>query len=137
MKCFVYLSHATRTEDETSLAELAQQCRTFNAQAGVTGVLTFTNGRFAQLIEGPRDGVDEVIARINASKRHRDITALGETAIEVRAFDGQPMLWRPDAIAEELERIGRDSNLTRLQADLATRILLFTRWEGLSVAGEP
>jgi blue light- and temperature-responsive anti-repressor len=136
MKCFAYLSHAAGAETETSLAELAQGCRTFNAQVGVTGVLTYVEGRFAQLVEGPRDGVDEVIARINASRRHRDITALGETVVASRAFAGQPMLWRPAGVAEELERISRDPDLTRLQADLVTRILLFTRWEGGVVNGE-
>jgi hypothetical protein len=130
MKCFAYLSHATRPETRASLAALAQQCQALNTPLEVTGVLTCTDGCFAQFIEGPRDGVDEVIARIKASQRHRDITVLGESAIDARAFAGSPMLWRHVGVPEELERAKHDARLTSLQADLVNRILLFTRWEG-------
>ena len=140
MKCFAYLSHATRPETDASLAELAHECASANAALDVTGVLAHANGRFAQLIEGPRDGVDHVIARINASRRHRDITVLGENAIDTRAFEGWHMLLcRREGIDDELERIARHTGLTPIQADLVARILLFVRWEGLSRAsiGEP
>jgi Sensors of blue-light using FAD len=106
MKCFAYLSHAARPETDASLAELVRQCATLNARAGVTGVLAYADGRFAQIVEGPRDGVDEVLARINDSRRHRDITVLGEASIESRAFPDWPMQWVHEADAADLERIG-------------------------------
>lgn len=129
MKCFAYLSHAARAETEASLADLARHCATLNARAGVTGVLTYADGRFAQLIEGPRDGVDDAIARINNSRRHRDITALGEAAIDARAFPDWPIQWLTAQDAADLERVVAARVLLPIQAELIGRIVLFLRCE--------
>lgn len=130
MKCVAYLSHAARPETEASIVELAHECAAANAQAGVTGVLAYIDGRFAQLIEGPRDGVDDVLARINDSRRHRDITVLGESAIDARAFPDAGMLLLRVDDAAALEAMARTRPLLRpIQIDLLGRIARFLRWE--------
>lgn len=129
MKCFAYLSHATRTEDAASLAQLAQQCAAFNTGVDVTGVLAYADGRFAQIVEGPRDGVDQVIARINDSRRHRDLTALGEGGIAARTFPDWRMHLLVEGAAADLHRAQAQPLLTPQQVDLVNRILLFLHWE--------
>jgi hypothetical protein len=132
MKCFAYLSHAARPEDDASIAELVRQCATLNARVGVTGVLAYADGRFAQIVEGPRDGVDEVLARINDSRRHRDITVLGEASIQSTAFPDWPMQWVHEAHAADLERIGTAGAVQRLrpiQLELIGRMVRFLWFE--------
>ena len=47
-----------------------------NAVAGVTGALMFNAGAFAQVLEGPRKGVEETFERIQCDVRHGDVTVL-------------------------------------------------------------
>ncbi len=137
MKCFAYLSHAAWPETDASLAELAQQCAALNARANVTGVLAYADGRFAQIVEGPRDGVDEVLTRINDSRRHRDITVLGEAAIDVRAFPDWNMQWLREQHADGLERVNAVRPLLPIQVELIGRIVLFMRCEQTQAAHWP
>lgn len=129
MKCFAYLSHAAQPETDASIAELITHCRVLNERANVTGVLAYGNGRFAQIVEGPRDGVDDVIARINDSRRHRDITVLGEAAIDSRAFPGWSLERLNEDRAADLERIGMVWALLPIQLELIGRVVRFLRFE--------
>jgi hypothetical protein len=57
-----------------------------NTRLGITGVLFFDKGYFGQILEGPRDGVEEVWSRIQKDKRHQNIEFLGISAIKERRF---------------------------------------------------
>lgn len=130
MKCFAYLSHAVGPQTQASVAELARESAVSNVKAGVTGVLAYVDGRFAQIVEGPREGVDDVLVRINNSRRHRDITVLGEVAIDVRAFPDWSMQCITEERAAHLEAIAKTPGLLPVQVDLIDRIVRFLRWEG-------
>ncbi|TGD98330.1 BLUF domain-containing protein [Methylobacterium nonmethylotrophicum] len=57
-----------------------------NRAAGVTGALMFNGGAFAQVLEGPRAGVEDTFERIQRDERHGDVTVLQCSPIEERGF---------------------------------------------------
>lgn len=79
-----------------------------NLRRGVTGMLVFTGGHFAQLIEGGRDEVLQTMAAIDADPRHRQVQRLMDGGVEQRSFGQFSMGW--------LEAPGADELLTQLLA---------------------
>jgi hypothetical protein len=57
-----------------------------NRAVGVTGALMFNGGAFAQVLEGPRAGVEETFERIQRDERHGDVTVLQCGPAEARGF---------------------------------------------------
>ncbi|MGX7705993.1 BLUF domain-containing protein [Methylobacterium sp. Gmos1] len=57
-----------------------------NRAIGVTGALMFNGGAFAQVLEGPRAGVEETFERIQRDERHGDVTVLQCGPAETRGF---------------------------------------------------
>jgi hypothetical protein len=57
-----------------------------NEVDNVTGALLFTASGFAQVLEGPREIVEQTFERINADPRHADVTVLSFTPTERRSF---------------------------------------------------
>lgn len=57
-----------------------------NARVGITGGLLFSDGCFAQVLEGPIGSVTETFERIQCDERHRDVTVLQAGRIDGRGF---------------------------------------------------
>ncbi|MFH6783833.1 MULTISPECIES: BLUF domain-containing protein [Methylobacterium] len=57
-----------------------------NRKVGVTGALMFNGGAFAQVLEGPRAGVEDTFERIQRDERHGDVTVLQCGPVEARGF---------------------------------------------------
>ena len=66
--------------------QILARSRVNNARDGVTGGLLFSNGCFAQVLEGPLQAVEETFERIQCDERHRDVTVLQSGPIEMRDF---------------------------------------------------
>ncbi|MBC8055242.1 MAG: BLUF domain-containing protein [Rhizobiales bacterium] len=66
--------------------EILVSARRKNGLQGVTGALIFSNGCFAQVLEGARDKVESVFETIQCDPRHRDVTILHLHAVEERSF---------------------------------------------------
>ena len=62
-----------------------------NASAGISGALMFTDGYFAQVLEGQRDAVEEVFERIQLDDRHADVQLLSFEAVDGRLFPNWAM----------------------------------------------
>lgn len=86
-----YESRAFRRPDSGQLQRLLEDARSFNLQAGVTGVLLYHDSRFFQYIEGTADGVQAVYARILRSTMHHTLRLLFEGDIAGRHFDAWHM----------------------------------------------
>ncbi len=82
-----YESRAFRRPDSAELLRLLEDARTFNLQAGVTGVLLHHDGRFFQYLEGTADSVHAVYARIQRSSMHHSLRVLFEGEVSARHFD--------------------------------------------------
>ncbi|WP_369038547.1 BLUF domain-containing protein [Stenotrophomonas maltophilia] len=86
LHAYAYVSTAMEGLDLSALDALLADATAFNRMAGVTGVLMFDGSRFLQYIEGPRDGLASVQARIVNARRHGSITPLAAGPIESRRF---------------------------------------------------
>ncbi len=82
----IYLSTATRPFGKDELMELLAKSRRNNAQRGVTGMLLYKDGSFAQVLEGPADVVDALYDKISRDMRHRGITTILRRTITERQF---------------------------------------------------
>lgn len=69
--------------DLCALCSLAQQ---YNANAQITGVLTFYNGAFAQILEGPEPALRELLRRIAEDTRHHKLRILADGPIDQRSY---------------------------------------------------
>ena len=71
---------------KTEINDILTVAQRQNAVLGVTGLLTFNHGFFAQVLEGDPDTVEELFETIQMDPRHDDITILEVTEVEERAF---------------------------------------------------
>lgn len=107
----LYLSRALVPFSDVSLQELGVHSSAANALLGLTGYLSYRDGRFTQYLEGERSAVRSVFGRIEADDRHQLMT-VAELGGTDRVFPGWSMqvldpLWYPtggpvDAIDELL-----------------------------------
>ena len=81
--------YTSEMRDEVPVAEvglLVKRARGRNAEMGITGVLMFDGAQFCQFLEGPEDAVLDLMRRICADPRHRNVILVRESAIDVRRF---------------------------------------------------
>ena len=62
-----------------------------NTAVNVTGALMFNAGAFAQVLEGPQQGVESTFERIQCDPRHGDVTVLQCGPVESRSFTNWSM----------------------------------------------
>ena len=85
----VQLVYASRMSGPLSMSELVQMldvARSRNAQAGLTGMLTFGAEEFLQVLEGPAEAVNALYSKLMTDPRHKDLVLLGYGPIAVRQF---------------------------------------------------
>ncbi|MEV7756993.1 BLUF domain-containing protein [Microbacterium sp. NPDC089180] len=90
-----YVSRAVDTFDDARLAELLAQSRRSNHERDLSGMLLYRRGRFFQVLEGPKDAVDELMAKIRRDPRHDEIRVLLTEEIEERRFEEWTMGYEP------------------------------------------
>ena len=93
LKTLVYRSKATRPLSEADLERILELARARNLELGVTGVLLFTDGRFTQYLEGPAEGIDEVLGYIKSSALHTEIEVLSSKQVEQRQYPDWSMAY--------------------------------------------
>lgn len=69
----LYVSRARRPMGETELNELRERARVLNAANNITGLLLYQDGEFMQWIEGGREAVEALHARLRTDPRHHDL----------------------------------------------------------------
>jgi hypothetical protein len=85
------------------IREILDIARNRNKIENVTGALLFTASGFAQVLEGPREVVEQTFERISADSRHTDVVVLSFTPTERRSFPDWSMgfLGQPAPIAAD------------------------------------
>lgn len=68
------------------IREILATSRKNNARDGVTGGLLFSEGCFAQVLEGPLEMLERAFERIQCDGRHWTVTVLQSGPIEARDF---------------------------------------------------
>ena len=86
----VYASKNLLQGSDAEIAEAVSQIliasQRNNATVDVTGALMFNAGAFAQVLEGPQQGVESTFERIQCDPRHGDVTVLQCGPAERRSF---------------------------------------------------
>jgi hypothetical protein len=82
-----YRSTAAGSVTSADLEALLFDARAFNAHSGVTGVLLVAEGQYLQYLEGPAHALESVYARIQASRRHRELEILFKGDVSERLFE--------------------------------------------------
>ncbi|MDO8933859.1 MAG: EAL domain-containing protein, partial [Rhodocyclaceae bacterium] len=82
----LYVSQATQPMDDSELAALLDKSRTFNNSHGITGCLIHQDGYFMQMLEGSREGVLALMAKIGADPRHRHVRTVIQGKEKRRVF---------------------------------------------------
>ena len=84
----VRLLYVSRSTDPVggAMEDILAQAREFNPGSGLTGILCFGNGVFLQVIEGGRQAVNQLYARILRDPRHHEVVLLSYEEILERRF---------------------------------------------------
>ncbi|GAB3852117.1 BLUF domain-containing protein [Hymenobacter terrigena] len=91
----VYMSRAVRPLSDEDLQALLDQCRRDNAARNVTGVLFYSHGNIAQLIEGEREVLEPLFDIISRDGRHSNVVKLVDKPISARSFKDWSMAFHP------------------------------------------
>lgn len=93
----IYQSNSLIPFAPGELHELLEKARASNQRYCINGLLLFTpDGRFLQVLEGPREAVRTLYYQhIACDPRHYNCQVLGEGPSEAPSFLNQPMAFRP------------------------------------------
>lgn len=90
MKCIAYVSKAPINERgirlPTGMSDVVKVSRKFNPAAQITGIISYRQGHYFQVLEGPYRQIDELMLKIAADPRHEDIWVFINETISVRSF---------------------------------------------------
>lgn len=82
----IYISTAMQLFDEYELTILLDECREYNGQQGITGMLLYADGTFIQVLEGEKADVMRVFEKIKYDARHNNIIELAGGPLTERNF---------------------------------------------------
>lgn len=90
----VYVSSACADISEDDLQDILCRARKTNRVLGISGMLVYLDGCFLQVLEGRRECVRDLYARIETDRRHCGAKVLIETDIAKPAFPDWSMGFR-------------------------------------------
>lgn len=82
----LYRSQATEQMDRAATLEMLVAAREHNERAGISGLLILRGTQFMQLLEGPHDAVDALLARIVRDPRHTALVVTHRETVTARRF---------------------------------------------------
>ena len=81
-----YLSTAREEYDDAALARILAVSRPNNEARGLTGILAYGGGVFFQVLEGPSEDIDALLAILARDPRHYGLKVLDDREIDTRDF---------------------------------------------------
>ncbi|MES2974102.1 MAG: BLUF domain-containing protein [Pseudomonadota bacterium] len=82
----LYVSNLAPGTPVTVVSAIMAQARRYNQDNGVTGLTMFDGARFAQLLEGARDLVFDLVEHIRTDARHINMEILHYAPLAERRF---------------------------------------------------
>ena len=79
------------SETTAEIERILAASRRNNASLRVTGALIFNSGIFAQVLEGPLDGIEATFERIQCDTRHGELHVLAFEPAKTRSFPSWSM----------------------------------------------
>ncbi|MCJ2139404.1 BLUF domain-containing protein [Methylobacterium sp. E-066] len=121
------LFQGSEAELTAAVGQILAASQRNNARSDVTGALMFNTGAFAQVLEGPRQGVEETFERIQCDDRHGDVTVLQCGPTESRSFANWSMAFVGASAGGQahFSRLAAESgfDLSRLDGDAVFAML--------------
>ncbi len=99
----LYTSLATYDISAEDLRQLLIQARDKNRRLDITGMLLHHDREFVQLLEGPREHVEDVYASIQRDERNQRVELRYAGPIETRSFSQWAMAFERVKIAQALD----------------------------------
>lgn len=99
----IYFSNAVEGVDRADIESILAASRRNNERSGVTGLLLFVHGVFAQVLEGEPETVEAVYGKIAADSRHSDVEILSDKTVARRTFSDWSMAYL-ETTADDLAR---------------------------------
>lgn len=87
----VYVSEAATEVTDGVLKDILASSRKNNPKKNVTGLLLYQNGRFVQVLEGPKEAVEEIYSVIEKDARHEHVRVMITNEIAQREFGNWEM----------------------------------------------
>ena len=87
----LYASHAVTEPNSNTINDIMRQSHAHNPVNGITGILCHSAQVYMQVLEGGRDAVNALYAKIVADPRHRDVVLLHYEEINERRYAGWTM----------------------------------------------
>ena len=101
-----YVSEPAQEMSFLGLMRLLYHSYLRNASAGVTGALIFENNRFGQVIEGPKNQIEDLWGKIQKDTRHKNIHLVESKPIKQRSFSKWTMVFQgSEEVAKKLPEI--------------------------------
>jgi hypothetical protein len=87
----LYASRAAGAIDCAAIQDIMQQSHAHNPQNGITGILCHSDKLYMQVLEGGRDAINALYAKIMRDARHTDVVLLHYEEITERHYAGWTM----------------------------------------------
>ncbi|WP_028535001.1 BLUF domain-containing protein [Paludibacterium yongneupense] len=87
----IYASRSLAPIDNDLTEKVLAAARSYNPAHGITGVLCYSDAIFVQALEGGREEVNRLYARIQSDPRHKELTLLDYAEIGARRFSDWTM----------------------------------------------
>ncbi|WP_372748946.1 BLUF domain-containing protein [Litorivivens sp.] len=127
----VYCSRATQAMDHDTLMKILHDARSFNAMDDISGILLHDRGYFLQVLEGPAEAIENLLATLRADTRHEQVQVLVDSEVDEKLFPNWQMgfgdladpVWSfvPGMIDDD-EKQGRLELLAQTIPDLAEHL---------------
>lgn len=90
MKCIAYVSRTPASDRSvrmpTGLSDIISVSRQHNPESQITGIISYRDGQYLQVIEGPPSEVDNLMFKISADPRHEDLWVFLNAPVIERSF---------------------------------------------------
>lgn len=91
MKCIAYVSRTPASDRSvrmpTGLSDIISVSRQHNPESQITGIISYRDGQYLQVIEGPSNEVDKLMTKISGDPRHEDLWVFLNAPITERSFN--------------------------------------------------
>jgi hypothetical protein len=118
----------TQEQVRKSIEQILLTARRNNVRHGITGALLFSDGCFAQVLEGARDDIEAIFETIQCDARHRDVTVMHLHPVAERSFGAWSMAFAG------VDGVSIDPGLTGDAAACADAILASAAGQNLLAA---
>jgi hypothetical protein len=121
----VYCSQAADTLGAEDVFRIVQISARNNVARQLTGFLSFGNGWFVQLLEGPSEEIDRLLSTLADDERHGSLTVVSDRTVPGRRF----AKWRMQRLHDPGELRAR---LGEALSDYARRGAVLTELENMT-----